>query len=103
MSVSSMVVRTGLQSAKRHFLTGYGGHLGRFFGRHLGKYTGIKEREGGEIGNRVGSSVASLMGYKKGGLVKKTGKALVHKGEFVLPKGVKPTKGQRRAVSKRRK
>jgi hypothetical protein len=37
-------------------------------------------------------------GYKTGGRVRKTGKALVHKDEFVLPVGVKPTKGQKKSV-----
>jgi hypothetical protein len=41
-------------------------------------------------------------GFKKGGLVKKTGVAFVHKGEFVLPVGVKPTKAQIKQVAKRK-
>jgi hypothetical protein len=40
--------------------------------------------------------------FKKGGLVKKTGVAFVHKGEFVLPVGVKPTKAQIKQVAKRK-
>ena len=94
--------RTVQQAAARKFLSGYGQYAGKFFGRNLGKYTGIKEREGGDIGYRVGSSAATALGYKKGGKVKKTGKALVHKGEFVLPKGVKPTKAQMKAVKRRK-
>lgn len=39
-------------------------------------------------------------GYKTGGRVKKTGRALVHKDEFVLPKGVKATKKQKQQVAK---
>lgn len=31
-------------------------------------------------------STRRALGFKKGGLVKHTGKALVHKGEYVLPK-----------------
>lgn len=41
--------------------------------------------------------------FKNGGRVKKTGMALVHKGEFVLPVGVKPTKAQLKKVAKKRK
>ncbi len=43
------------------------------------------------------------MKFKKGGRVKKTGKAILHKGEFVLPVGVKPTKAQMKKVAKKRK
>jgi len=42
-----------------------------------------------------------VLGYEKGGKVKKTGLANLHEGEFVLPKGVAPTVAQRRAVAKR--
>jgi hypothetical protein len=42
-------------------------------------------------------------GFKKGGRVKKTGKAMLHKGEFVLPVGVKPTKAQIKKVAMRKK
>ena len=38
--------------------------------------------------------------FDEGGEVKKTQVAKVHKGEYVLPAGVKPTKGQRKAVAK---
>ncbi len=34
----------------------------------------------------AGRSTKRALGSKKGGLVKHTGKALVHKGEYVLPK-----------------
>lgn len=47
--------------------------------------------------------LGSSMIFKKGGRVKKTGVALVHKGEFVLPVGVKPTKAQLKKVAKKRK
>tara|TARA_R110000737_G_scaffold225172_1_gene240016 strand:+ start:439 stop:711 length:273 start_codon:yes stop_codon:yes gene_type:complete len=42
--------------------------------------------------------IEGLTKLEKGGDVKKTEMALVHKGEFMLPKGVKPTKTQRLAV-----
>jgi hypothetical protein len=37
---------------------------------------------------------------EEGGAVKKTQLAQIHAGEYVLPKGVKPTPAQRRAVAK---
>lgn len=47
-----------------------------------------------------------VKGVKKletGGKVDKTQMALVHKGEFMLPAGVKPTPAQRKAVASRKK
>ena len=41
--------------------------------------------------------------FDAGGEVKKTQVAKVHKGEYVLPAGVKPTKAQRKAVEKGKK
>jgi hypothetical protein len=41
--------------------------------------------------------------FKKGGKVKKTGPIMAHKGEYVLPASVKPTKKQMSKVSKLRK
>ena len=38
-------------------------------------------------------------GFKTGGRVKRTGKALVHKNEYVLPAGVEPTKAQKKKVA----
>ena len=59
---------------------------------------------GAALGGLVAAGLGALLkkkekekkkkGYRKGGRVKKTGKALVHKGEFVLPRGVEPTKWQ---------
>jgi hypothetical protein len=51
-------------------------------------------------GFKAGGSISfdeasgSGTGFKLGGRVKKTGTALVHAGEYVLPKGIKPTKDQ---------
>lgn len=86
----------------RTFLPLLGSAIGKSAGRKLGKFTGIHEQEGGRIGRNVATSVANLIPYKKGGRVKKTGKILVHKGEFMLPKHVKPTKKQVAAVRKRK-
>ena len=37
-----------------------------------------------------------------GGYIKKTQPAMIHAGEYILPKGVKPTPAQRRAVAKKK-
>lgn len=79
-----------------------GGEIGKFAGKRLGKYTGIHAEKGYKVGRRVGGILGDLLPFKKGGRVKrKTQKALLHQGEFVLPKGVKPTKKQVRSVKKR--
>jgi hypothetical protein len=72
------------------------GNLGKLFGGELGGAIGGKSGRniGGELGGILGDS------FKTGGQVKRTGKALVHKGEYVLPKGVKPTATQKKAVAK---
>ena len=82
------------------------GFLGSLIGRGLGGALG--NLVGGEKGKNIGSSIGgiggSLLPFKKGGPVKrKFQPALLHKGEFVLPKGVKPTKKQKKAVKKLRK
>lgn len=41
--------------------------------------------------------------FKKGGFLKKTGPIFAHAGEFVLPKGIKPTDAQRALIKKRSK
>lgn len=52
-------------------------------------------------GEGIGSSIGSLLPFKKGGRIKKNGKIYAHKGEFILPKGVKPTTHQLRIVRKK--
>ena len=42
-----------------------------------------------------------LPSFKTGGRIPRTGPINAHKGEFVLPKGVKPTPMQMAAVRKR--
>jgi hypothetical protein len=37
-------------------------------------------------------------GFRTGGHVKKTGRQLIHRNEYVLPVGVKPTLEQKKAV-----
>jgi hypothetical protein len=76
--------------------------LGYYAGSKLGKYTGIGAEEGGKRGADIaGTALENLIPFRKGGKVKRTGPALVHKGEFILPKGVKPTKMQKMKVAKR--
>jgi hypothetical protein len=80
-----------------------GKKIGRYAGKRLGKYTGVHQKRGGKVGEKIGSILGDLVPFKKGGKVtKKTQKALLHKGEFVLPKGVPPTKKQKAAVRKRK-
>ena len=45
----------------------------------------------------------SYPAFKTGGIVKRTGLALIHKNEYILPKGIKPTKAQREKVNKLKK
>jgi len=55
-------------------------------------------------GFKAGGSISfdeangNAIGFKLGGRVKKTCTALVHSGEFVLPKSVKPTAEQKKQV-----
>ena len=72
-----------------------GGSLGSAVGKHFGGDAGEK------IGNVLGTVAGeALPWFKKGGAVKHTGIAKVHKGEYVLPKGEDPTKAQRAKVAK---
>ena len=68
-----------------------GGSIGGIAGSGLGEYLG--NRYGGETGGRIGKEIGSaggaylgsLLPFKKGGKVKHTGAALLHKGEIVVP------------------
>lgn len=94
----------GLASAGLGAAGGYaGGYIGSKLGRLIGGEKGenIGKGIGSTIGGIAGLVGAKALGFKKGGKVKRTGKALVHKGEFILPKGVKPTKKQIKKVRKR--
>ena len=53
-------------------------------------------------GAGVNEIVKQVKKLEDGGAVDKTEMALVHKGEYMLPKGVKPTPAQRRAVAKKK-
>lgn len=85
-----------------------GGVAGGFIGSKLGRLIGGKR--GRDIGEGIGSTFGAITGglvgsaaptFKKGGRIKRTGKAILHKGEFILPKGVHPTKSQIKKVRKR--
>jgi hypothetical protein len=90
------------------------GGLGAIFGRGAGKALGgaVGKLIGGKAGKKLGASLggeagtlagATLVPYKNGGKVPKTGPALLHKNEFVLPAGVKPTAAQKKEVAKRKR
>lgn len=87
------------------------GIFGKMIGKGLGKVAGgiaggfVGGKAGRKIGSQLGSELGGVAGatltpYKTGGRVPKTGPALVHKGEFVLPAHVKPTKAQVEAVAR---
>ena len=82
-----------------------GSEAGSFLGSKLGGLAG--GRKGAQAGANIGRVAGGLAGgafpmFKKGGKVNKTGLAVVHKGEYVLPKGVKPTKAQKARVAKKK-
>ena len=87
------------------------GIFGNIIGKSLGGVAGgiaggfVGGKKGRKIGSKLGSDLGGTAGalltpYKKGGKVPKTGPAMLHKGEFVLPAHVKPTKAQKSAVAK---
>lgn len=81
-----------------------GNEIGSFVGGKIGSLGG---RKGAAAGANIGRVAGGLAGgafpfFETGGTVRKTGLATVHKGEYVLPVGVKPTKAQKAEVSKRK-
>lgn len=75
--------------------------IGGWAGKELGQHTGMGQKEGQRVGEDIGGDILDfLIPFKKGGKVKKKMPALLHKGEFVLPARVKPTKAQIKAVKK---
>jgi uncharacterized protein YcfJ len=61
-----------------------GGALGGAIGKKYGGSTG--QRIGNELGSVAGGALGALLPFKQGGRVtKKTQKALLHKGEIVVP------------------
>ena len=77
-----------------------GGIVGGLAGLAGGPVAGVA---GSAIGSKIGKELIAprinkAAGFKYGGPVHKTEKALVHAGEYVLPVGVKPTAAQKRQV-----
>jgi len=67
------------------------GNAGKMWGGKLGgtiaKGLGLGSRKAGEkVGKQIGKALGGLIKFKKGGMVKKTGPAIVHQGELVVPK-----------------
>lgn len=75
--------------------------IGNFAGQKLGKFTGMDAGAGSKIGEDIGNDIGDLLPFKKGGRIKKNMIIRAHKGEFILPKGVPPTKSQIKKVRKR--
>lgn len=76
------------------------GIFGRILGTGLGAIGSALFPVKGIDGGAVGGALGELAPFKKGGRVPRTGKALIHKGEYILPVGVAPTKAQKKAVAK---
>ena len=77
---------------------GFGSLLGRLAGTIGSALLPIKGVDGGELGSVLGG----LAPFKKGGPIKRTGPIYAHKGEYILPKGVPPTKAQKAKVAKKK-
>lgn len=84
-----------------------GGAVGSEAGSALAGMIGkrVAGRKGGEAAARIGRVAGGVIGsafpfFKKGGKVNKTGLAILHKNEYVLPASVKPTKAQKAKVAK---
>lgn len=76
----------------------WGNLLGQGLGAIGSKLLPIK----GIDGQAVGGALGSLAPFKKGGPIKRTGPIYAHKGEYILPKGVPPTKAQKAKVAKKK-
>lgn len=88
-----------------------GQEIGRFLGsaRHastgdveLDNIINGSEEQRKKRGDDAAEYGGALLGFKKGGRVKKSGKALVHKKEFIVKSGIKVTKSQKMKVQKRK-
>jgi len=75
---------------------GFGSAIGSLLGNLGSALIPIPGVNGGQLGSFLGG----LSGFKTGGAVKRTGRALVHKGEYILPSNCKPTKAQKAIVAK---
>ena len=77
----------------------FGNLLGGLAGSLGSKLLPIPGVDGGQLGGAIGG----LLPFKTGGAVKKTGPAYLHKGEFVLSPGLRPTAYQRSVVAKNKR
>jgi hypothetical protein len=101
MSKCMSPIKMGVIGRKLGAALGRG--VGNFAGQQLGKFTGMGADKGGQIGEDIGGDIlGALIPFKKGGRVKRTGPIMAHKGEFILPAGVAPTKGQKARVFKKK-
>ena len=68
-----------------------GASIGSYAGSGLGQYVGKKyggsigEEAGKNIGRIGGGALGALLPFRDGGKVMKTGPALLHKGELIIP------------------
>jgi len=82
------------------------GFFGSLLGGEIGKLIGGKKHSG--LGSTLGTIAGDFLPFETGGAVnvkkgKKTQKALLHKGEYVLPANAKPTKAQKAIVAKNKR
>ena len=82
------------------------GFFGSLIGNELGKLIGGKKHSG--LGATLGTIAGDFLPFETGGAVKvakgkKTQKALLHKGEYVLPANAKVTKTQKAIVAKNKR
>ena len=82
------------------------GFFGSLLGGEIGKLIGGKKHSG--LGASLGSLAGDFLPFETGGRVevkkgRKTQKALLHKGEYVLPANAKPTKAQKAIVAKNKR
>lgn len=77
------------------------GVLGEYYGKKYGSELGSKfgAWAGGHLGALAGRH---LVRFKCGGRVRRTGPAILHKGEFVLPRGINPTRKQKQKMKKKK-
>ena len=82
------------------------GFFGSLIGGELGRLIGGKKHSG--LGGTLGTIAGDFLPFQTGGAVvtakgRKTQKALLHKGEYVLPANAKPTKSQMAIVAKNKR
>ena len=82
------------------------GFFGSLLGGEIGKLIGAKKHSG--LGSTLGTIAGDFLPFQTGGAVRvakgrKTQKALLHKGEYVLPANAKPTKQQMAIVARNKR